>query len=142
VARRAQRDPRRQRAVALLDQEVPTGAEHARRAAEEAVGIRDVMDHVVRDEDVHACVGVRQLLRIDDAHGPRSRFRVGELERARAEEELAEARAAADLDRVRLRSEVVLHPREALLKQELQVRSRALLVLITRALRVPRITNE
>src|SRR5438552_95500 len=83
VTRRAERDPRRPRAVALLNEKVPAGTEHARGAAEETIGVREVVDHVVGDQDVDARVRVRQLLRVDDASCLRSR-----LGEALAKEEL------------------------------------------------------
>jgi len=65
---------------------VPAGTEHARGAAEETIRVREVVDHVVGDQDVDARVRVRQLLRVDDASCPRSRLGVGELERPRVKE--------------------------------------------------------
>ena len=50
--------------------------------------------------------------------------------------------SASDLDGVRLRSEVMLHPREALAEQELQVRASALLVFVARAKGVTGVSDE
>jgi len=121
---------------------VTARTEDARRAAEEAIGVREVMDDVVRDESVDARVGVRQLLRVHDTARPGPRLGVGQLEVARVQKELAETSAAPDLDRVRLRSEIALHPVEAFAEQEAQVRARTLLVFLARALRITGVADE
>src|SRR5438093_5569226 len=99
------------------DQQVPRALERVR--------IREVVDDVVRDEHVDACVGVGQLVRVDDARHPRARFRVGEFEASCSDELLAETGAAADLDGERLRPEVALHPDKPFAEAVAQVRAGA-----------------
>src|SRR2546422_791895 len=98
-----------------------SGSQHSRRLAQETVGVGEVVYDVVRDQHVDARVGVGQLRRVDHARHPRMRLGVGELESPSFQEPLAEARAASYLDRERRRTQVALHPGEALAQRITQV---------------------
>src|SRR5207253_4587679 len=114
--------------VALLHQEISVRSEHPPGLAQEAIRERQVVDHVVRDQHIDARVGVRQVRRVDHARHPGMRLGVGELEAADLEEPLAEARAASHLDRECRRTEVALHPGEALPQRVAEIGARSAVV--------------
>ena len=130
VAREPQRPFGRQAAVAFLDEQVSAVAQHADRFAEEAVGIRQVMDDVVRDDRIERAFAKRERLRVEHAADPRPDLGIGKEEPLRREEAFAESGAAADLRGDAVRSEVPLHPREALVEREAQVGAAAPVELI------------